>query len=42
MMGKIIPMLRLPMDLPSEALQKEIRSVLASYDLVKEAGSEVR
>jgi 4-hydroxy-tetrahydrodipicolinate synthase len=40
MMGKITPMLRLPMDLPSEALQKEIRSVLASYDLVK--GSEVR
>jgi 4-hydroxy-tetrahydrodipicolinate synthase len=42
MMGKITPKLRLPMDLPSEALQKEIRSVLASYDLVKEAGSEVR
>ncbi|MFC7371695.1 2,4-dihydroxyhept-2-ene-1,7-dioic acid aldolase [Fictibacillus iocasae] len=42
MMGKITPKLRLPMDLPSDALQQEIRSVLASYDLVKQKESEVK
>ncbi|TCP30189.1 4-hydroxy-tetrahydrodipicolinate synthase [Scopulibacillus darangshiensis] len=31
MMGKIHPALRLPMDLPSKALQEEIRSVLSNY-----------
>ncbi|PKR86573.1 2,4-dihydroxyhept-2-ene-1,7-dioic acid aldolase [Heyndrickxia camelliae] len=31
MMGKIKPVLRMPMDLPSEDLQKEIRSVLSHY-----------
>lgn len=31
MMGRIHPKLRLPMDLPSEELQKEIRSVLKNY-----------
>lgn len=31
MMGKIEPKLRLPMDLPSEELQREIRSVLGDY-----------
>lgn len=31
MMGKIKPVLRLPMDLPSEALQDEIRDVLKNY-----------
>ncbi|MDQ0338793.1 4-hydroxy-tetrahydrodipicolinate synthase [Caldalkalibacillus uzonensis] len=31
MMGKITPKLRLPMDLPSEELQQEIRSVLETY-----------
>lgn len=35
MMGKINPMLRLPMDLPSKALQEEIRSVLKNYMEVK-------
>lgn len=34
MMGKIHPHLRLPMDLPSEELQNEIRAVLQSYGLV--------
>ena len=40
MMGKINPTLRLPMDLPAESLQKEIRSVLADYGLVEKIGSE--
>ncbi|HET7578355.1 MAG TPA: 2,4-dihydroxyhept-2-ene-1,7-dioic acid aldolase [Bacillales bacterium] len=31
MLGRIHPKLRLPMDLPSEDLQKEIRSVLQTY-----------
>ncbi|HET7615699.1 MAG TPA: 2,4-dihydroxyhept-2-ene-1,7-dioic acid aldolase [Bacillales bacterium] len=31
MIGKINPKLRLPMDLPSQALQEEIRTVLKSY-----------
>ncbi|RDI47942.1 2,4-dihydroxyhept-2-ene-1,7-dioic acid aldolase [Falsibacillus pallidus] len=31
MMGKIKPVLRLPMDLPSQELQNEIREVLSSY-----------
>lgn len=31
MMGKINPTLRLPMDLPTEAIQQEIRTVLAEY-----------
>lgn len=31
MMGKITPKLRLPMDLPTEELQSEIRSVLSNY-----------
>ncbi|MGV3489315.1 MAG: 2,4-dihydroxyhept-2-ene-1,7-dioic acid aldolase [Tuberibacillus sp.] len=31
MMGKIKPVLRLPMDVPSPALQEEIRSVLKNY-----------
>ncbi|EIT84331.1 2,4-dihydroxyhept-2-ene-1,7-dioic acid aldolase [Fictibacillus macauensis ZFHKF-1] len=31
MMGKIKPVLRLPMDLPTEALQQEIREVLQTY-----------
>ncbi|KZE69442.1 4-hydroxy-tetrahydrodipicolinate synthase [Fictibacillus phosphorivorans] len=41
MMGRINPKLRLPMDLPTESLQKEIRSVLADYGLVEKIGSEV-
>jgi 4-hydroxy-tetrahydrodipicolinate synthase len=40
MMGKINPTLRMPMDLPTEPLQKEIRSVLADYGLVEKIGSE--
>jgi 4-hydroxy-tetrahydrodipicolinate synthase len=40
MMGKINPTLRMPMDLPAESLQKEIRSVLADYGLVEKIGSE--
>ena len=39
MMGKIYPRLRLPMDLPSEELQQEIRQVLESYGLLSKAGS---
>lgn len=39
MMGKIYPKLRLPMDLPSEELQQEIREVLASYGLLEKAGN---
>ncbi|MBM7094881.1 MULTISPECIES: 2,4-dihydroxyhept-2-ene-1,7-dioic acid aldolase [Alteribacter] len=31
MMGKIEPVLRMPMDLPTEALQSEIREVLKTY-----------
>ena len=31
MMGRIKPVLRLPMDLPSKEIQDEIRSVLKSY-----------
>jgi len=31
MMGKIQPILRLPMDLPSPAIQQEIREVLNNY-----------
>ncbi|WP_026691278.1 2,4-dihydroxyhept-2-ene-1,7-dioic acid aldolase [Alteribacter aurantiacus] len=31
MMGKIEPVLRMPMDLPTEALQNEIRDVLKTY-----------
>lgn len=34
MMGKIYPRLRLPMDLPSEALQKEIRAVLEDMGIL--------
>ncbi|MBH0170451.1 2,4-dihydroxyhept-2-ene-1,7-dioic acid aldolase [Fictibacillus sp. 18YEL24] len=41
MMGKINPTLRLPMDLPADSLQKEIRAVLADYGLVEKIGSEV-
>ena len=33
MMGKIEPVLRLPMDLPTEALQKEIRETLDVYGI---------
>ncbi|GAK01191.1 LOW QUALITY PROTEIN: dihydrodipicolinate synthase [Geomicrobium sp. JCM 19055] len=33
MMGKIEPVLRLPMDLPTEALQKEIRETLELYGI---------
>ncbi|KGX84541.1 2,4-dihydroxyhept-2-ene-1,7-dioic acid aldolase [Pontibacillus litoralis] len=33
MMGKIEPVLRLPMDLPSETLQKEIRQTLDKYGI---------
>jgi 4-hydroxy-tetrahydrodipicolinate synthase len=36
MMGKINPALRMPMDLPSEKLQKEIKTVLESYGLLSE------
>ncbi|MGM7700799.1 2,4-dihydroxyhept-2-ene-1,7-dioic acid aldolase [Pseudalkalibacillus sp. Hm43] len=40
MMDRINPQLRLPMDLPSEELQKEIRSVLDHYGLLsKNVGS---
>ncbi|WP_261132404.1 2,4-dihydroxyhept-2-ene-1,7-dioic acid aldolase [Bacillus sp. Marseille-Q3570] len=40
MMNRIHPNLRLPMDLPSEELQKEIRSVLDHYGLLsKNVGS---
>ncbi|MCF6409297.1 2,4-dihydroxyhept-2-ene-1,7-dioic acid aldolase [Pseudalkalibacillus salsuginis] len=40
MMDRITPNLRLPMDLPSEELQKEIRSVLDHYGLLsKNVGS---
>ncbi len=31
MMGKIKPVLRLPMDVPSQELQDEIRDVLKNY-----------
>jgi 4-hydroxy-tetrahydrodipicolinate synthase len=41
MMGKIYPKLRLPMDLPSPELQKEIREVLESYGLLSKAGSHL-
>ena len=34
MMGKITPVLRKPMDLPSEALQNEIREVLNQYGIL--------
>jgi len=34
MMGKIYPRLRLPMDLPTESLQKEIRSVLENMGIL--------
>jgi 4-hydroxy-tetrahydrodipicolinate synthase len=34
MMGKITPVLRLPMDLPSKTLQDEIRSVLENYTVL--------
>ncbi|WP_138417604.1 2,4-dihydroxyhept-2-ene-1,7-dioic acid aldolase [Aquibacillus sediminis] len=34
MMGKIEPVLRLPMDLPSQELQKEIRETLVDYGLL--------
>jgi 4-hydroxy-tetrahydrodipicolinate synthase len=40
MMGKINPTLRLPMDLPADSLQEEIRSVLTEYGLVEKTGSE--
>ncbi|RST74290.1 2,4-dihydroxyhept-2-ene-1,7-dioic acid aldolase [Siminovitchia acidinfaciens] len=33
MMGKIKPVLRKPMDIPSEALQKELREVLVNYGI---------
>jgi 4-hydroxy-tetrahydrodipicolinate synthase len=36
MLGRLNPKLRLPMDLPSDALQKEIREVLVSYKLLSE------
>ncbi|MGP3609133.1 2,4-dihydroxyhept-2-ene-1,7-dioic acid aldolase [Anoxybacteroides rupiense] len=40
MMGKIKPVLRLPMDLPTQALQDEIREVLKRYvDLPEEVSS---
>ncbi|WP_070121350.1 2,4-dihydroxyhept-2-ene-1,7-dioic acid aldolase [Bacillus marinisedimentorum] len=40
MMGKIEPRLRMPMDLPSNELQDEIREVLTSYGLLStEVGS---
>ncbi|KXG09165.1 4-hydroxy-tetrahydrodipicolinate synthase [Anoxybacillus sp. P3H1B] len=40
MMGKIKPVLRLPMDLPTQALQDEIRKVLKRYvDLPEEVSS---
>ncbi|WLD94819.1 2,4-dihydroxyhept-2-ene-1,7-dioic acid aldolase [Alkalihalobacillus sp. AL-G] len=40
MMGRLNPKLRLPMDLPSEDLQNEIRSVLDHYGLItKNVGS---
>ena len=41
MMGKIYPKLRLPMDLPSEELQAEIRSVLEGYGLLTKAGNHL-
>jgi len=39
MMDKIYPKLRLPMDLPSEELQAEIRSVLEGYGILTKAGN---
>ncbi|WP_026677599.1 2,4-dihydroxyhept-2-ene-1,7-dioic acid aldolase [Fictibacillus gelatini] len=39
MMGRITPKLRMPMDLPTEELQKEIRDVLTSYDLLTKVES---
>lgn len=36
MMGKIAPVLRKPMDLPSQALQDEIREVLKQYNILPE------
>ena len=35
MMGKIRPFMRLPMALPQQALQHEIRDVLEQYGLLK-------
>lgn len=40
MMGKIKPRLRLPMDVPSQSIQEEIRTVLNSYGLLNQVGSE--
>lgn len=40
MMGKIKPRLRLPMDVPSKSIQEEIRTVLNSYGLLNQVGSE--
>lgn len=37
MMGKITPVLRKPMDLPSETLQNEIREVLHQYGMLSNA-----
>lgn len=34
MMGKIKPVLRKPLDIPSEAVQQEIRETLLAYDLL--------
>lgn len=34
MMGKIEPVLRKPLDIPSEAVQQEIRNTLLAYDLL--------
>ncbi|MCQ6265440.1 2,4-dihydroxyhept-2-ene-1,7-dioic acid aldolase [Fictibacillus sp. WQ 8-8] len=42
MMGKIQPRLRLPMDLPSDSIQEEIRTVLNSYGLLNKVGSEMQ
>ncbi|MCK6256649.1 2,4-dihydroxyhept-2-ene-1,7-dioic acid aldolase [Fictibacillus sp. KIGAM418] len=42
MMGKIKPRLRLPMDLPSDSIQEEIRTVLNSYGLLNKVGSEMQ
>ncbi|MUK88974.1 2,4-dihydroxyhept-2-ene-1,7-dioic acid aldolase [Ornithinibacillus sp. L9] len=36
MMGKVKPILRKPLDVPSEEIQAEIRETLTSYQLIKE------
>ncbi|WP_096199448.1 2,4-dihydroxyhept-2-ene-1,7-dioic acid aldolase [Bacillus sp. FJAT-45350] len=39
MMGKITPKLRMPMDLPTEQLQAEIKKVLVDYGIIEKVNS---